>query len=109
MEAAVLDAFDGSNGLFEICAQGDTRAACAKPDWKKRDSSGWVTLPADTVEGVKRQPEYIVEKYSRLKQRGWAIDSDLPYNNVEHFRVTARGFGATTKSMVVLQTTYRRE
>lgn len=109
MQAAVLGSFNGSNGRYEICAQGDTRTACQKPDWNTKNSTGWVVLAADTIEHTARPPEYIVEKYSRLKQQGSAIDSDKPYNNVEHFRVTARGFGTTSKSMVVLQTTYRRE
>ncbi len=107
MEAAALAAFNGSNGLYEICAPEDTRTACAKPDYNKKDSVGWVAVD-DKVGKVSRQPEFIVEKYNRSKTQASALDSDIPLDQVEFYRITARGFGQTDKSMVVLQTTYRR-
>jgi type IV pilus assembly protein PilX len=49
----------------------------------------------DPIPGVARQPEYLIERFSR--QDG----------NLVFFRITARGFGALERTQVVLQAYYR--
>ena len=107
LQAAAGLVFNGSNGLYEICADGDTRNACMVPDLDEKKSKGWVEVATD-LEGVSRQPQYVIEQYNRTKVQNSMIDSDLPLADIEYFRITARGFGITNKSMVVLQSTYRR-
>ena len=50
---------------------------------------------AALVAGVARQPEYLIERFSRQSGR------------LLFFRITARGFGASETTQVVLQTYYR--
>lgn len=107
MEAAALLNFNGNRGRYEICAPGDNRVACNKPDYRKRDSTGW-EVAEGAVDGVNRPPEYIIEKYNRSQGKDSSLDSDIPLEKVDFYRITSRGFGKTDKSMVVLQTTYRR-
>lgn len=104
---ATILSFNGTNGRFEVCVAEDTRAACKAPDWSNPDSSGWTVL-AEKIEGTARAPEYIIGKYPAISNEGGGLDSDKPKAPEESFRVTGRGFGSTSRSMVVLQTTYRR-
>jgi type IV pilus assembly protein PilX len=59
------------------------------------------------------QPRYIIEHLASVLREENAYQIDDPYggaasDRVEVFRVTARGFGATNVSQVMLQTTYGR-
>lgn len=107
LEKATLLNFGGTNGRFEVCPREDTRQACNTPDWQDPASSGWITL-SEKLEGTSRVPEYIIEKYPAIEDSSGNLDSDRPKAPEETFRVTGRGFGSTNRSMVVLQTTYRR-
>ncbi|WP_372748278.1 PilX N-terminal domain-containing pilus assembly protein [Litorivivens sp.] len=107
LEQATLLDFSGSNGRFEVCPKEDTRAACDTPDWQDPKSPGWIVLNSK-IEGTSRAPEYVIEKYPATDNTVGGLDSDRPKAPEETFRVTGRGFGSTTRSMVVLQTTYRR-
>lgn len=107
LEGASLGAFNGSDGRYEVCSPDDKRVACQKPDWKNRESSGWVGIENE-ITHVAKQPEYIVEKYSAVKNPEASLDADKPLDTFEFYRVTARGYGVSDNSLVVLQSTYRR-
>ncbi|HCS28038.1 MAG TPA: hypothetical protein DIW43_11330 [Spongiibacteraceae bacterium] len=107
LEGANIGAFNGNNGRYEICGSDDTRTVCKEPDWKDKTSKGWVAM-ANKLAKVSKQPEFVIEKYSAINDPKAALDSDKPLDTYEFYRVTARGYGVSDKSMVVLQTTYRR-
>ena len=107
IQGAALGAFNGSNGRYEICNASDTRTACKPPAWKDRASSGWKAI-GDNLSYVKKQPEYIIEKYTAVENPMASLDADKPLDTYEFYRVTARGYGTSTNSMAVLQTNYRR-
>ncbi|CAA0109395.1 Uncharacterised protein [Zhongshania aliphaticivorans] len=101
--------FDGSNGLFLSCADPtDTRTACIEPDWSNHSATGWRVLPNSTISNVSRQPEYIIEELSNVADPNAALDSDRPVATLGYYLITARGYGASDRSMVVLSTTFKR-
>lgn len=100
--------FNGSKGLYLSCPDPDDhRKACSKPDWADKASKGWFVL-ADNIDNVARQPEYIIEEMSKVVGSNEVLDSDRAIPTDSFYRVTARGYGASDRSMVVLSTTYRR-
>ena len=102
--------FDGSNGLYLSCPDpSDSKQACQEPDWEEANSSGWKIVTAGTVSDVSRQPEYIIEEMVSVSGASEALDSDLPVVSEGYYRITARGYGASDRSMVVLSTTYKRD
>ncbi len=82
--------------------------ACSEPDWQQRDSVGWKVI-GDDIPDVSRQPEYIIEQISATIDPGASLDSDRTISTQGYYRVTARGFGQSDRTMAVLTTTYRRE
>lgn len=107
LEGASVGAFTGSNGRYEICSATDTRTSCQKPAWSDRASSGWVTV-SDSIAYVAKQPEFIIERYTSITDPSASLDADTPQSTYEFYRVTARGYGISDKSIAVLQSTYRR-
>lgn len=107
LEGASVGAFNGSNGRYEICSSSDTRTACQKPAWSDRTSSGWVAI-SDSIAHVAKQPEFIIEQYTAITDPTASLDADTPQDTYEFYRVTARGYGVSDKSITVLQSTYRR-
>jgi type IV pilus assembly protein PilX len=107
LDSAVIGVFNGSGGRYEVCSAADSRTACQPPSWKDRSSSGWVSTATNWAE-VSRQPQYILEKYTSILDPEAELDVDQPLEFFEFYRVTARGFGSSDRSMVVLQTYYRR-
>lgn len=100
--------FNGSKGLYLSCPDpNDDRKACSKPDWTDKASKGWFVL-TDNIDNVARQPEYIIEEMTKVIGANEVLDSDRPIPTDSFYRVTARGYGASNRSMVVLSTTYRR-
>lgn len=55
---------------------------------------------AAAIRGVTRQPEYLVEYFKRKSSGGQEADA---------YRITARGFGYSIRTQVVLQTVYSPE
>lgn len=107
LSAVSLATFNGSNGLYLSCANpSDTKPACAEPAWSDPTSSGWFALN-NAVPNVSKQPEYIIEELS-VSDPNAPLVSDQPVQSISFYRVTARGFGASDRSMVVLSTTFRR-
>ncbi len=101
--------FNGSNGMYQSCPDpSDTSSACARPDWENYASNGWVTV-ADFDSRAAKQPEYIIEEMSSTLASDSVLDSDRVVPSSGYYRVIARGYGASDRSMVVLTTTYKRE
>ena len=102
-----LATFDGTNGLYLSCADpNDTKSACDEPAWSAPASNGWLVLN-NAVPNASKQPEYIIEELS-VSDPNAPLVSDRPVQSISFYRVTARGYGASDRSMVVLSTTFRR-
>jgi type IV pilus assembly protein PilX len=106
--SGILPTFNGTNGLFESCPDpADNRAACLNPDWRDYASTGWV-VTAVNIAGVAKQPEYIIQELNGVESKNVVLDADRPVSKAGFFRVIARGYGASDRSMVVLTTTFKR-
>lgn len=102
--------FNGANGLYRLCADpADTSTACVEPDWSDHSTSvGWLVMAADVIPDAAKPPEYFIEELVSSSGANDALDSDLAITTKVFYRVTARGYGASDRSMVVLSTTYKR-
>ncbi|MGJ8686340.1 MAG: pilus assembly PilX family protein, partial [Spongiibacteraceae bacterium] len=85
----------------------DTRTECQEPSWHDHASTGWATA-SKSISDVAKQPEYIIEEMTSVVDVNAPLDADKPIATKAFYRVTARGFGASDRSMVVLSTTYKR-
>lgn len=104
--------FDGSAGHYLSCPDpADQSKACGVPDWAVSNSKGWVVV-TEKMADVSRQPEYVIERIT-VKKPSAVLDSDNPLGGNAatdlgyFYRITARGFGLSDSSMVVLSTTYK--
>ena len=109
LRSGVLGSFEGANGLYASCPDpSDKRKACLSPDWQDYASKGWVVLDKK-IPDVAKPPEYIVQQLNRVVSKNAILDSDRPVSRDGYYRVIARGYGASDRSMVVLTTTYKRQ
>ena len=107
LQNAVVGPFSGANGLYRYCGVGVSGAGCVVPDWRDRASTGWVKRPG-TMEFVDDQPEYIIQQMPPIPDPNSSMAADEPAPMIDIYKVTARGFGASSNTMVVIQTMYRR-
>lgn len=107
LQGATVGPFNGSSGLYRYCGVGDTSSGCVIPVWSNRASTGWVTV-SGSLAGASTQPQYIIQKNPIISDAQGSLVSDTPSQTYEIYRITARGFGTSDGSMVVLQSTYRR-
>lgn len=105
LQGATLGAFDGSRGLYKDCS--GSAVECNPPDWKNRSATHWVSFT--DFSGVSTQPNYYIEELPDIAKPAVALDSDQAAAPIKIYRITARGFGVSDKTMVVLRSTYRRE
>ena len=104
-----LPAFDGTDGLYVSCSDpNDSSSKCAEPDWKNDSTTGWAVLDSGTISNVARQPEYIIEKMTNVVTQGSSKDFGLRVQTLDFYRITARGYGASGRNVVVLSTTFLR-
>lgn len=102
LEQATLPAFDGTNGLYQPADPGDT------PVWQAIDWSGDARAYSGTLAGVAEAPRYIIEELPTTLATSGSIAADQPSLGAGMFRITARGVGGSTDTVIVLQTTFRR-
>jgi type IV pilus assembly protein PilX len=104
-----VGSFDGGNGLYRLCTDPtNTATACVEPDWSNHSSAGWQVLTAEVIPYAAQPPEYFIEELVSVASENEILDSDKPIAPLVFYRVTARGYGASNRSMVVLSTTYKR-
>lgn len=106
LTGATVGPFNGS-GLYRICGVGESNTACNTPDWSVRATTGWVSVNAN-LEGANQGPQYYIEENPMAVDTAGSLVSDTPNETYEMYRITARGFGSSDGSVVVLQSTYRR-
>lgn len=106
LESTVLPAADGSAGWYHY----DLAPA---PDWS--DPASWTSssrlgypLDADDGWSVAAAPEFALEELPPLPDPGGSLEAGGALPDDVVYRVSARGYGATGNTFVILQTTYRR-
>ena len=103
----IIGAFNGTNGNYIACANpSDTRTACSAPKWADKHSAGGVAIDTD-IPGAVKQPEFILEQLE-IEDTNKPLDSDQPVTPLDLYRITARGYGFSDRTMVVLSTTFNR-
>ncbi len=106
LQGVSVGPFNGGRGLYQDCD--GPGAECKPPSWSDRNSSGWVNL-AGFGGGVSASPQYYIEALPNVRKTSVSLDADIPPAPLVIYRVTARGFGVSNKSMAVLRSIYRRE
>lgn len=126
-EAALRDAEDDVQSNIELqtpfspnCTGGYCEPAISDRDvWE--DSSlvdwdsganvieyGFKTSPDAIVEGVGRQPGYIVERLQVVTVGESLISSAPPSSGNQWYRITAKGYGRTENAKAMAQSVYRK-
>ena len=97
----------GSAGLWTASAAGDAERWALPGVW---DAHGGRSLAlAQTLDGVARQPRFILEWLATARpseQPHLLQESTVGGEQVEIFRITALGFGATPNTRAMLQSTF---
>lgn len=106
LQGATVGPFNGSNGLFQDCT--GLGSQCNPPDWSVRNSSHWATV-SNFGGGVSASPQYYIEELPAIDNPETSLAADTAISPIRIYRVTARGFGVSENSMVVLRIAYRRE
>ncbi|MEX0731360.1 MAG: PilX N-terminal domain-containing pilus assembly protein [Aquisalimonadaceae bacterium] len=115
LQSATLDPFDNNNGLYALNAA--NRPAWATPVSAAATDGGVITYAnsrpgagsqAPAIPGVAAQPQYLIEVFPPVPSPGGSLEAGVPLDDLEQYRVTARGFGGNASSVVILQSTYRR-
>lgn len=107
LQLATLGNFDGSGGRYMICSNpASTATECVPPSWRNKASTGWIAQTG--VVNVNSQPQYIIEKYPLIVDVNAPLAADQVPVTIDMYRITARGFGVSENSMVVLQSSFRR-
>ncbi|MGI9203343.1 MAG: pilus assembly PilX family protein [Woeseiaceae bacterium] len=107
-DTAVLPAFNGTNGLYQV-------NAANRPMWTgstPSDGNGYAAYP-ETVPYVAQQPKYFIEQLDSIRPAGTETETGTPVTEIYFYRVTAVGFGGAVDgsnnplSSVVLSTVFR--
>ena len=96
--------FNNANGLYEV-------NNANHPDWSTRegdDGSGAREYQGEFA-GVAEQPEYFIEEITTLQPAGTETETGVALPPVSYFRITARGFGGSANTSVVLSSVYRNQ
>lgn len=102
-EALVLSGapvITNSNGLYEINNSN-------RPTWgggTSADASAAIAYTNDTLSGVAEQPEFYIEHIPTLQPPGTPTNEFVP---PPYFKVTARGFGGTAETIVLVSSVVR--
>ena len=97
IEAGNSGPYDNSAGLYEFI---DTVVDPASP------STAWRTYTNSGLAG--RAPEYFIERLPYTQGGSESLAVDEPISERRLYRITARGFGLSDESRVLLQSTYSR-
>ena len=106
LESTVLPAADGTAGWYH-------HQLAPAPRWES--PAAWSSNPRlayaiNTDDGwtVAAAPEFALEELPALPDPGGSLEAGGALPDDVMYRVSARGFGGTADTFVILQTTYRR-
>lgn len=97
IEGGTAGPFDNSNGLYELVDSAVDPQASAT-SWRRHNIIG----------GQGQSPEYFIERLPPNQSNNDNLAVDEPQSERRLYRVTARGFGLSNESVVLLQSTYSR-
>lgn len=89
--------YDNSAGLYDFVSVAVDPAS---------PSTTWRTYANSGLTG--RAPEYFIERLPYTQSNNDSLAVDEPINERRLYRITARGFGLSDESRVLLQSTYSR-
>ena len=96
LQGSVIGPFNNTNGLYD--------SSLAPLDW--RNAASWI---ADTsITQTVQSPQYLIELLPADAQESETLEAAVTVPDTRLYRITARGFGLTTDSVVTLQSIYRR-
>jgi len=101
LTAATVPAFDGTGGHFTPAALN------ADEIWETIDWSTSAINYTTTLYGVAAQPQYIVEELPTIAKNTGSLEAGLA-GTVQFYRITSRAVGATSNSIAMLQSVYKR-
>ncbi|MHA7879898.1 MAG: pilus assembly PilX family protein [Saccharospirillum sp.] len=80
------------------------------PDWEDdaSDTAGPVGSLANNINGVAAQPNFYIEEISQVQQGGVSTELGVEDPGTIVYRITARSFGGTADTVVILRSVYRR-
>jgi type IV pilus assembly protein PilX len=108
LTAATLPDFNGSNGLYQPAAAGTAQVWTVANNWTGTASRVYAgDLDTDDVT-LAAAPRYIIEELAPVPAPGGTLSSDAPAPETGMYRITARAFGRSDTTIVMLQTTYKR-
>jgi type IV pilus assembly protein PilX len=97
----------GNNGLWKASNYGQAERWEQANIWTGTNS---VVVPANTIAGVAEQPRYIIEFVATVQRAEnpylLGTAKDTGDDQIQIFRITARGIGGTTNARVLLQSTF---
>ena len=103
LELAVIGPFDNSAGLYQPNPGAGSGFRYVWDD----PATTWIARPG-SLPDVAQQPEYIIEEMLPMPDMGGSVAADEPVSEHQYYRVTARGYGQSANTMVMIQSTYRR-
>lgn len=99
-----LPSFENASGLYQVTTNGTHRWETV--NWA---SDSETRLSANSLSNVSQAPRYIIEELPSVDMpESSKVLGFTPGDRVEYYRVTARGTGTNTNSVVIVQSTYRR-
>lgn len=98
----LLPAFDGTDGLYSLAANGAKR--WKNVDWK--DANAVRMIKGQGFEGL-QNPAYIIESLDAAGG-GNNLEIGIPTGATNYYRVTARSVGQSGSAEVILQTVFKR-
>lgn len=99
----VLPAFDGSQGLWELPADGTKRWDTV--DWGSSTAVRSYSGPGFSE--LASSSSYIIENLAAAGSSD-SLEVGVPTDTKSFYRVTSRAVGQTSSSVVILQTVYKR-
>ncbi len=96
IEGGTAGPFDNSDGLYELVDTAMDPLASAT-SWRSHNTGG---------QGP--SPEYFIERLPYTQSLSENLAADEPQGERRLYRITARGYGLSNESFVLLQSTYSR-
>lgn len=113
MAQGVLPAFDGTNGRHSVLPLADSPVKFSEADWVDPDLVKTTSLNMVGAGGLYAEPAYILEELpadigKEVSALGSGNDADSLNLETVPYRVTVRGVGLTSDSVIRLQSHLKR-
>lgn len=106
LEGATLPSFNGTNGLYKPATAGNPQVWDVTANWSATGTGS--RAYTGTIAELAEQPRYMIEELPAVPAPGGTTTSDTPAPDTGMYRVTARSFGRSDTTIIMLQSTYKR-